>query len=351
MDEASDQTHQVQVGNESTSITSISIHNDAQESTKMGNLHSKTQKGEWQVHGRQVEGEDEYEIVFPANITPSSATLESAYNQALKYGSHQKYLRSINCNELSFTEVIIPSIFKAFQDELKRMEGKAKGRKAVNVVKKIQSYRCSLKSCEEEMIYAAEKAREERKMELKKEKEERLKLEQETKEEIERQTQVVLQNERKKAKQLKERKKSQKKKEFKKNRELWKEVASSMSELLQIEKEEKLWREVDFSAFTQGIQVKDTTSAQTEEYESNSVNANTSKTQEQEEHNSVQLIVDGITTSTNRIREAIQSLPSLMEQSEVVRGDLYQQYRKNHKFDGYRAHKDPKALIRALTLD
>ncbi len=332
--------------------TSISIHN-------VGNNYGDSSIELQEQMKIQKQGSDlEYEIIIPGDIKLSPFIFESAYKQALKNGTHQNNLRSINCNELSFTEVIIPSIFRVCGNELKRMEGKAKGRKAVNVAKQIRFYRCFLKNCEEEMIFAAEKAREAKHIELNREKELRFKLEREQEEELERRKKedTINRKERAKetAKQQRERNKLQKKKELKKNRELWKEVATLMTELVQIEKEEKMWRELDVNDLISEVQLKEfkssaTTSSENQVSDDNTTTSQRKELEEQEER--VQFLIDGITTSAYRIHQALQSLPLLLEQTEVVRDELYYQYKNNHKFEGYRAHKNPKALIRALTLD
>lgn len=328
--------------------TSTCIDTNTKENMHLGEDKDSVhlmQEGQYLEKSREAENLEEYEIEFPVHCKPSSATLQSAYSQALKYGTHQNHLHSVNCNQLSFTEVIVPSIFQAFNDELKQMEGKAKGRSATNVVKKIRTYRCFLKACEEEMVVAAKDARELRMLELIKKTKETLYLEQKRKEEDKRQKKAALQQkrqqERERVRQLKEKKKLQKKKDFQKNRGLWKELASSMKELLLIEKEEKMWREADLSGFTCEIGEDGCNDKDTEIITSDELQRPTE----------LQFILEGITTSANRIHEALQDLPTLMTQSEVVRGELYQEYKENHKFDGYRAHKNPKALIRALTLE
>jgi hypothetical protein len=335
-------THEAEVSN-----THLMIHTDAEMNASADNETRREEES-------QTNEEKEFEISFRSNVTPSPVVLETAYNHAIKHCTHQKYLRSINCSNLSFSEVIIPSIFRAFKDELKLIEGKAKGKKVLRAVKRIQSYRYSLKCREQEMICEAEEAREEREIQVMKEKERQKQLliqqQLERNEQIKAQKEEALLAKRKEIQQAKERRRFQRKKEFKKNRELYKEIAHSMAELLQIEKEEKLWREVDCEAFTRLFEVNGEDNLEGEELADTS-DANNKSSKVKDASNKVQLIVNGTTTSANRIHEALQCLPGIMEQSEVARSDLYDQYKKNHKFDGYRAQKDPKSLIRALTLD
>jgi len=297
----------------------------------------------------ELELEPGYEYKYPGKVKLSSSLVRSAYNQAMKYGTHQKHLYESNCNQISFTEVMIPLIMRAHNGELKKFEGKAKGRKAVSATSKIQSYRCMLKSCEVEMIASAEQARDERKqaVRIQRREDHENKLEQKREETAKRQRQLVLENVERKESKLKEKetKRQQQKKSHKRNKELWREVACLMRELGIIEKEERMWREVDLKGFTAKLPVgihpslhKEGDVASLSEVRSKELSA-------------IQEIVDGITTSANRIEEALQELPSVLHNADMVKAEVYHKYRKDHKFEGYRAHRDPKALIRALTLD
>ena len=68
------------------------------------------------------------------------------------------------------------------------------------------------------------------------------------------------------------------------------------------------------------------------------------------ESDTAQNIVQSITVSANRINNVLEEVSSLMEKSETMKKDLYDKYRKDHKFNGYIAEKNPKALIRAMML-
>jgi DNA gyrase/topoisomerase IV subunit A len=114
----------------------------------------------------------EYTVQYPSTVKLFSSVLYSAYKQAMKYGTHQRQLYEANSNQLSLTEVVIPSIFKVHNMELKKLEGKAKGRKAMNVQNKIRSYRCILKNSEREIIAKVEEVRQKRKDQLRKERKE-----------------------------------------------------------------------------------------------------------------------------------------------------------------------------------
>lgn len=292
----------------------------------------------------------EYVVEYPINVKLSSSVLYSAYKQAIKYGVHQRDLCEANCDQLSFTEVMIPSIIKMHNMELKKVEGKAKGRKAVNVEKKMRVYRCALKNCERKMIAKVEQVRQERKEQVRSEREKAKEKEIEEKKynASERRKEKMRLQEEAKVQKLKQREivRKQKKKEYKKNRELWKEVASLMAELGRIEKEEKVWSEVDLDGTTsQLLYDKELTGGE----EQDTLDSSESTTCE--EMNMLQSIIDGVTTSANRIVMTLSALPSVIEESDEVRKHVYHKYKTEHKFDGYRAHKDPRALIRALTLE
>jgi len=291
----------------------------------------------------------EYTVEYPTTVKLSSSVLYSAYKQAMKYGTHQRHLCEANCDQLSFVEVMIPSIFKVHNMELKILEGKAKGRKAVNVEKKMRDYRCLLKNCEGATIAEVKKVMKDRKVQIRMERKEQedKELNEKEKATAERRKEWMKVKEEKKRQKLteKEIRRKQRTKEYKKNRELWKEVATLMADLGRIEKEEKNWTDVQlFESASQLL--PDKGSVRDEEQPVLSSTA-----EKCEEFNTLQSIVDGITTSANRIHSALSFLPSIIEDSDCVRKQVYQKYKAEHKFDGYRAHKDPKALIRALTLD
>lgn len=292
----------------------------------------------------------EYDVEYPETVKLSSSVLYSAYKQATKYGTHQRQLYESNCNQLSFAEVMIPSIFKVHYMELKKLEGKAKGRKAVNVEKKMRDYRCLLKNCEGEIIVQLQKVMLDRKEQIRmvrKQLVEEAINDKERAAEERRKERMRIKNEKKRQKLTeKEIRRKQRKKEFKKNRELWKEVASLMAELGRIEKEEKIWTSINLSEITSQL-LPDKESVVSE----GEASALQAPPEACEEFNTLQSIVDGITTSAHRIQRALSFLPSIIEESDSVRRQVYQKYRTEHKFDGYRAHKDPKALIRALTLE
>jgi hypothetical protein len=291
----------------------------------------------------------EYAVEYPKTVKLSSSVLYSAYKQAMKYGTHQRQLYESNCNQLSLAEVMIPSIFKVHNMELKRLEGKAKGRKAVNVEKKMRDYRCLLKNCEGEIIVELKKVMQDRKEQIRTERKQQEEEEIDEKEkaaEERRRERMKVKSEKKRQKLTeKEIRRKQRKKEYKKNRELWKEVASLMAELGRIEKEEKTWTDINLFESASRL-LPDKESVSDEEPP-----ASLPAAQACEEFSTLQSIVDGITTSANRIHGGLSCLPLIMEESDSVRKQVYQKYKTEHKFDGYRAHKDPKALIRALTLE
>jgi len=318
--------------------------------SKLNPTEVETAQGEAsQVAVDDVEAEPAYEYEYPRTVKVSSSIFQSAYNQAMDYGSHQKHLHESSCNQLSFTEVVIPAILRAHNVELKRFEGKAKGRKAVTAARKIMNYRCVLKSCEAGMIASAEQARSERKQEIRKQRQENKEsqLEYKREESAKRQRDRELEKAERDESRLrkKEMSRQQQKKNYKKNNVLWREVACLMRELGAIEKEEKMWREIDLDGFAGKLTVgKDAVLAKEGDIAPLSE-------MRCKEISALQGIVDGITTSANRIEEALQELPSAIDSADKVKTQVYQKYRKDHKFDGYRAQRDPKALIRALTIE
>lgn len=295
--------------------------------------------------------ESVYEYEYPSEVKLTMSVLKSAHAQAIKYGTHQKDLHEANCSELSLTEVMIPSIIKVHNQQLKKIEGKAKGRKATATVKEIQAFRCLLKKAEVEMMKNAEAARAERKQVIRQERaaeeDRKLKgkqeLQQQRKQELkEKQLQLQVNQE----KEI-ERQRRQQRKEYKKNKELWREVAFLMRELGNIEKEEKRWRDLDatsiFGDSSLGLVLSDDTNAEEE--------AKTLLTEPAEEFKELHNIVNGITACANRICTGLDKIPPVVKEAEDVKDQVYEKYSKDHKWDGYRFKKAPKALFRALTMD
>ncbi|GFH58159.1 hypothetical protein CTEN210_14635 [Chaetoceros tenuissimus] len=303
------------------------------------------------VEKEQEVSESVYEYEYPSEVKLTMSVLKSAHEQAIKYGTHQKDLHEANCSELSLTEVMIPSIIKVHNQQLKKIEGKAKGRKATATVKEIQAFRCLLKKAEVEMMKSAEDARAERKQVIRQERaveeerklQEKQEMQQQRKQELtEKQLQLQLNQE----KEI-ERQRRQQRKEYKKNKELWREVAFLMRELGNIEKEEKRWRDLDatsiFGDSSLGLALADETNVQDE--------AKSFSTESAEEFKELHNIVNGITACANRICTGLDKIPPIVKEAEDVKDQVYEKYSKDHKWDGYRFKKAPKALFRALTMD
>ena len=60
--------------------------------------------------------------------------------------------------------------------------------------------------------------------------------------------------------------------------------------------------------------------------------------------------VDDVTLATNRINESLSSISDLMTEANIIRSEMNEMYKRDHKFHGYLGIKDPKALIRGLAL-
>ena len=64
--------------------------------SKPNPTEGETAQGETSQVEVDVEAEPAFEYEYPGTVKVSSSIFQSAYNQAMEYGSHQKYLHESN---------------------------------------------------------------------------------------------------------------------------------------------------------------------------------------------------------------------------------------------------------------
>lgn len=305
-----------------------------------------------QMHKEHMVPIKPFHINLPSELHLSPETLKSAFLQVVSdESSHQYSLHTSKCNQLSMSEVIIPSLFRSLKKELKKMQGRAKGRRDFKAVEEIKMIRVLVKSCEKNAILAVDTVKEERQETNKatraREKKEMVQM----KEERKREKMIAKEQKKQEKQKRKQERKEDAKRQYVKNQELWREVAGLMTDLAVLQREEKVW--------------KDTANGVIEEMEKDisnkaqTLSANQEIMKSLEEDNNtersvtigdVQSVVDNITISANRITETLNDIVSKIDEAKNVQDELYEIYKKDFKLKDYFGSKADKALIRFLTM-
>jgi hypothetical protein len=141
------------------------------------------------------------------------------------------------------------------------------------------------------------------------------------------------------------------------NQDLWREVAFLMTEKSKLEKEERLWKQAERDL----IQLEE--EQQRQQQEALGETDETETTNDKQDASSPPIIeapkdplqvkveqaVDDIRLSSDRIHQGLKIVLHTIQESDKVRKELYQTYRKDHQFHGYQGFKNPKSLIRFLS--
>lgn len=292
-------------------------------------------------------------VEYPTNIAiPSKATIQALYNRAVQDPeSHQSQLDEYGSGLLSLENVFIPAVIAQEVEALKRVQSKAQ-RDARHQVKSLEKCRRALYECGERAITATCEARLVRQEEEKKQKAIREEEKRKAKEQrhIEKEAVRKIRQEERAVAQAeeKERRKRELKKKLPQNVELWREVALFQSELTQLEKEERMWKETEANLKNREreLSVREQEEGRDEDETEGALENKKHDLEVQAEH-----AVEDITLSSLRIQQALRLVSSLVTQSNATQQELFENYRKEHQFHGYPGVKNPKALIRALATD
>ena len=129
--------------------------------------------------------------------------------------------------------------------------------------------------------------------------------------------------------------------EHPRNQELWKEIVYLTSSIAQLEKEERMWIQVEQDMTRLDSDLENGSSKSSEEVV---VHAKKNPLQIKTEEK----VNDMILTST-RIQKGLEMIMKLAAESEVTRKELYSKYKKDHVFRGYQSVHNPKSMIRFLS--
>ena len=296
-------------------------------------------------------------IAYPASIPiPSKRVIRELYRASLegceeankidsnekKHYNDQQHLTPAGV--LSFETILLPAIGLEEEKALKQVQGKVQRdspeykfvmencrrlvRKSIrNAMEEVQSSRSIRNKHQEErkqqQLAEAKLAREMQRR-ARKEEQDRLAEELEQKKETAR---VV--------------KRRNLTREHPRNQELWKEIVYLTSSVAQLEREERMWIQIeqDMARLDSNLE-KGSSKSSDEVVVQAKKNPLQIKTEEKAK--------DMILTST-RIQKGLEMIMKLAAESEVTRKELYSKYKKDHVFRGYQSVHNPKSMIRFLS--
>ena len=291
---------------------------------------------------------------YPENIPgPSRATISKLYQEALEKApsndeemNDQLYVQAAGI--LSCRDVLLPSLAIEEDHALKQMQRKVQ-RDAPQFKRVLQESRCHVYQA----IEGARRHVDEARISRTQRRQEQLEIEFHDK--VERQR-LQLQQELDSKRAAKTIQRNQKlrtmQRQFPKNQELWREVVFLLSAVTQLEKEERLWMNLDtqLSEQEQLLQERREQAA--------SVLSIDDVSQENQEivvvpkhtlQGDLEHSISSISLSSKRIQEGMKSILATMDETDQLRRNLYTMYKNEFQFRGYLGIKNPKGMIQFLS--
>ena len=287
------------------------------------------------------------ELLYPEHQdVPSRESIRAYYENAMKLeNSHQSKISSFGL--LSLEEVLLPAVVKEELQSIKKIQAKAQ-RDTPELVQEVMALRRAVCDAMRAGVDACRQARAQRETEqaerdrlweqelLQVKEEERLQREEEKR---------IRREEKAKTKQTqREHLFRENKKKLPRNMELWREVAVLMTELSTMQKEEYAWKECQRRLTEQEQEIAIAEGNKPLESDTEDINVGPNVLKDR-----IHSAVQDILLCTRRIENAVKLTSNTIQQSEKTRKELYQKYKMDHQFSGYKGVNDPKALIRALS--
>jgi len=311
-------------------------------------------------------------LVYPEIIpVPSQKVIGALYNASLEEKEDGLLVQNMNYNDqrylkpagvLSFEQILLPALGLEEENALKKQQAMVQRdspeyqfvmehcrrlvresiRRATDAVQSTRTKRVELQQDRrQEQLVNLQQARETRHRIRQEEKERRKKEQLRAKE--------IFQADKKRSLA----------REFPRNQELWKEIVFLTSSVTQLEREERMWIQIE-KQITQLAEKKSdiVDSGQTED--TKTMTNSTSSALASVSENSIKALNDpfqirteekvrDIVLASTRIQKGLTMVLELLDDSEVVRKQLYDKYRNNHVFSGYQAVNNPKGMIRFLS--
>lgn len=276
------------------------------------------------------------ELKYPDDQdVPSRKSIRAHYESAMQLeNSHQSSLSPFGL--LSLEEVLLPAVVKEELKSIKNIQAKAQ-RDAPELVEGIMKLRCTIYEATEAGIEAGRVARAQR--ETEQVERDRQKEQSKLREKEERRIQRVEAKQAERERQFRE-----SKKKLPKNMELWREVAFLMTELSNLQKEEHSW-----NVCLMQLNQKEQEMVNLQQNKPFEADDSDTKIEPNDFKDRIDSAVQDILLCARRIQNAVELTSKTIEDSSKVRKDLYQEYRADHQFHGYKGVKNPKGLIRALS--
>jgi hypothetical protein len=297
---------------------------------------------------------------------PSKAVLRSLHEEAMMV-PHSDSQNLSKYGLLSLEEVLLPAVaHQEEKDALKPCQARVQGlveanSESIKVLDSIVDLRCHVYNLVGESIQAA---RENRFLRELQEADRQAQWEQAAAQQ-EAESKAQEDQKKKEDDRLRELEQAMKLRELKKqwprNQEAWREVAHLMTELSKMQKEERMWKEMDddlkkreaeLMAKLDKEKARQPSSMQCVlDIADDDDGANATEDGKEEAKVLVQVdqAIDELTLSCTRIVNSLKAVTNVMSESDRVRKELYTKYKESHQFQGYQGVKDPKGLIRALS--
>jgi len=302
-------------------------------------------------------------VDYPSVSIPSSSVIKELYDVSLQEECEAADKRISGGNKpyndqqllapagvLSFETVLLPAIGLAEEKALKQVQSKIQRDApeykflAENCRRLVrESIRCAMKGVQSSRSVRNKCQEEKRRQRMEEEK-----LLREDRRRIRREEQKRIAKDLERRKEiLRSEKRRNLARENLRNQELWKEIIFLTSSATQIEREEQMWVQIEKDM------IRLESSDLQEQLGGNESSPSTSRTIIKKDQHDLQIKteekVNDIILTSNRIQKGLEMIMTLLNNSETVRKDLYDGYKKDHVFSGYQSVKNPKNLIRFLS--
>jgi hypothetical protein len=326
----------------SSSVVASSMNSEIPEAKRQKILSSSTKK----KNNERVQ----QAVKHPRKIAvPSKKSIRSLYNAALvsmttDYND-QEYLKPAGI--LSFEQVLLPSIALEEEKVLKKIQAKVQRdapeyRKLVELSRRLvrQSMVAAMQAVAESRLRREQKQEEQREQQAKERR-----LEREARAVAAKQAREMSLEQKQREKEAEDANYFRnKKRQYPKNQELFKEVMLLTSSMTKLEKEERMWIQAEQGFISNSQRDEEVKDISEDNPEEQILVIAKDALQQDAEHSMRDIIL-----ASTRIQQGLNVVSDIFKESEGVRKELYQSYRKDHQFAGYQGTKNPASLIRFLS--
>mmetsp|Transcript_26881 Transcript_26881/g.64122 ORF Transcript_26881/g.64122 Transcript_26881/m.64122 type:complete len:386 (+) Transcript_26881:81-1238(+) len=295
-------------------------------------------------------------VVYPTNVpVPSKKTVEGLYKAAIEEDTvsrekEQIYLKPAGV--LSLKEVMLPALALEEETAVKRVQAKVQRDAAEYTYAMKHCRRLIRQSVADAMTTVGDTSRKRDGVQAERRKQEvlrrRASLERKKQVKQEEQAKQTEEQQNRKQEQLLERK-ALMTRQHPQNQDFWKEVVFLTSSMAQLEKEERMWAQMERNLHQ--LEEKETPLKEGETEDENSSELKPSQLTAPK-HDLVaktERQMEDILRASNRIQRGLGDVLKLLEDTEEVRKIFFKKYYLEHYFDGYVSLDNPKNMIRFLS--